>query len=182
MFKAISDHPDVRSGSRKQKIALEDAAEIGHEEMLLYVLNNAKQSNVHHGQTEDPSILGDALAIAARKGYISIIQHLLRVGAEAEARYTCLPVALHSAIVNGHNDAVKLLLNASAKVDVDTSSLKDALQVSPKLWGSHNFEILDLLLAKGSNPNLHFGGTAGSVILLDWIGVDLTPKSTPYSK
>jgi MFS family permease len=25
-------------------------------------------------------------------------------------------------------------------------------------------------------------GVAGSVILLDWIRVDLTPKSTPYSK
>lgn len=41
--------------------------------MLLYMLNDAKQYDVHHGQTEDPSILGGVLAIAARKGYMSII-------------------------------------------------------------------------------------------------------------
>ena len=35
-----------------------------------------------------------------------IIQHLLRAGAETEAWHTCLPVALHLAIVNSHKDAV----------------------------------------------------------------------------
>ena len=29
------------------------------------------------------------------------------------------------------------------------------------MWGPHNFEILDLLLVKGSDPSLYFGGTVG---------------------
>lgn len=57
------------------------------------------------------------LTIAAARGYTDCARHLLRQGAELDARVGGR-AALHEACAQGHSDCVRLLLTFGAKANV----------------------------------------------------------------
>ena len=109
-----------------------------------------------------------ALLFAAREGHLDCLRELLRAKANINNADPDGTTALVLALMNGHWDAAKLLIDAGADVNqwdlygqsplymaVDMKTLPAGARVElPGLDRSNGTDLIELLLAKGANPNL----------------------------
>jgi len=104
---------DLGVKNSKGMIPVEDAASLGHKEVVSAIIASEKQ--------KDPSLLnlGGAVNMAARQGYVEIAQLLGDAGAPLNARSSEGYTPLHWAVKNGHIAVVEYLL--SKKVDVNAT-------------------------------------------------------------
>jgi ankyrin repeat protein len=108
-----------------------------------------------------------ALMFAARDGFPDAVRALLEVGAEVDFADPDGSTPLLVALMNGHWDVAKLLIDAGADVNrwdwwgqsplfmaVDMNTLPAGSRIElPTMDYATGMDIINLLLAKGANPN-----------------------------
>ncbi len=108
-----------------------------------------------------------ALHFAAREGHVESVKALLEVGAEIDFTDPDGSTPLIVALMNGHWDTAKLLVEAGADVNhwdwwgqtplymaVDMNTLPTGARIElPTMDEATGLDIINLLLAKGANPN-----------------------------
>ena len=93
-----------------------------------------------------------ALHVAASKGYIGFVKHLIEQGCPVNAKNVANSTALHEAVRKGNTSCVSILLANGADPTITDSFGNTPLHiVMPK---SSRLEIFNLLLSKGTNPNI----------------------------
>jgi ankyrin repeat protein len=109
-----------------------------------------------------------ALMFAARDGFIAAVRALLEAGAEVDFADPDGSTPLLVALMNGHWDAAKLLIESGADVNrwdwwgqsplylaVDMNTLPTGSRIElPTMDQATGMDIINLLLAKGANPNV----------------------------
>ena len=91
------------------------------------------------------------LCLAAREGYSSIVEELLRVGADVNAVSAGYGTALQAASCNGHDLIVEILLKAGALVNLIGGEYGTALQAASFFSQDSTIK---LLLGAGADVNL----------------------------
>lgn len=119
------------------------ACDIGNLETVEFFVNNGANPKLKNK-------LGvNALMTAAMKGYLNIIQYLLKfidINDYDNLRMT----ALHYAVKGNKPEAVKLLLDNGANVNISDKDLQSPLMTSVFI---ESYEIASMLLEKGADPN-----------------------------
>lgn len=93
-----------------------------------------------------------ALHVAASKGYLGFVKHLIEQGCPVNAKNIANSTALHEAVRKGNTSCVSILLSNGADPTITDSFGNTPLHiVMPK---SSRLEIFNLLLSKGTNPNI----------------------------
>ena len=93
-----------------------------------------------------------ALHVAASKGYLGFVKHLIEQGCPVNAKNAANSTALHEAVRKGNTSCVSVLLSNGADTTITDSFGNSPLHiVMPK---SSRLEIFNLLLSRGTNPNI----------------------------
>jgi len=109
-----------------------------------------------------------ALMFAARDGHIACVRVLLELGAHVDFSDPDGSTPLIVALMNGHWDTAKLLIDSGADVNlwdwwgqsplymaVDMNTLPTGARIElPTMDYATGLDIINLLLAKGANPNV----------------------------
>jgi ankyrin repeat protein len=109
-----------------------------------------------------------AMLFAAREGHVHSLQALLAAGADINLADPDGTTPLIVALMNGHWDAAKLLIDSGADVNlwdwwgqsplymaVDMNTLPTSARVDlPTMDYARGIDVIQLLLAKGANPNV----------------------------
>ncbi|KAI9764645.1 MAG: hypothetical protein M1840_008142 [Geoglossum simile] len=101
------------------------------------------------------------LQAAAYKGSAKMVRHLLRRGAEVNAKGGDFETALQAACAKGTEDIVRVLLDHQANVNISGGKFASALQAAivSKAKG-----VVSLLLDRGADPNIEGGSCWSSLI------------------
>jgi serine/threonine-protein phosphatase 6 regulatory ankyrin repeat subunit B len=187
----------IRCQLHTRRSYLEIASELGYESIVKLLLPTTDvnytctQTNVLSKHYSSYSIV-----MAAMKGQTTIVDLLLRHGANKDARSESGCSSLMLASSYGHLDTVNLLLDRNVKVNVQNFLLNTALMYASR---KGHTEIVVSLLSNGSDPNItgQNGETAlmeasanghleiveillnenASIGIADWIGVTALIKA-----
>ncbi|KAL9052569.1 MAG: hypothetical protein Q9162_005317 [Coniocarpon cinnabarinum] len=166
LFNSDKHAPDVNAADGKGKTALHHAAELGHGDVVEFLLNQSAKTELRTKQTHYTP-----LHLAAEHGHADVIQTLLKHGAayQAESKYDGA-TALHKAAHRNHGRAIAVLIDAGADVN-----LRDAEGMTPLKWATQgkSLQAAHKLLEAGANldirikrgVNLENATAEGSTIL-----------------
>jgi|GEM_PF-3467656 TPR repeat protein len=101
------------------------------------------------------------LVHAAANGYIGMMRSALQHGVSVQEKEYDGTTALEAAAASGHTETVRLLLDASAKVNYRSDHHMETPLMLAALNGHH--EIVELLLERGADPKLV--GSYGNALL-----------------
>ena len=87
-----------------------------------------------------------ALCLAVEQGHTSMVEQLLKYGADVDARDRKFGSALFTAVYKGRADIVQVLLDNGANVGLDESLYKTS--------GDGNVTVIRMLLEKGADTNM----------------------------
>lgn len=146
---------------------------------------------LQHGQhqTHQPE-LSAALIIAADRGYLVVVQLLLRAGVNPNSRGGWCGSPLQAASYRGFGDVVKLLLQADIDIDATGGYYGSALGAA---IATHSEPLVQQLLDSGANANSHceydvpvllaavFQGSQRMVDMLITAGADIDAQSGGFS-
>ncbi len=172
------------TGIEVKNLALCTAAACGQEEIVKLLLSNGAQASVN-----SKNINGDMpLYLAAKGGYINLVQLLLKGGADVNGKNREGYTPLHIAAENGYEDIATLLIANGANVEVKDN------------WGERPFDlaarnghagIVKLLLDAGASLdnlkarydwtpliNAAWSGQKDLVELLIQKGIDVNQKTS----
>lgn len=116
---------------------------------LPVILEHLLQHDEH--QTHQ-SELSAALIIAADRGYLTVVQQLLRAGANPNSRGGWCGSPLQVASYRGFTDVVKVLLQADVDIDAMGGYYGSALNAA---IAAHSEPVVQQLLYSGANANSH---------------------------
>lgn len=116
---------------------------------LPVILKHLLQHGQH--QTHQPE-LSAALIIAADRGYLVVVQQLLRAGVNPNSRGGWCGSPLQAACYRGFADVVKLLLQADIDIDAIGGYYGSALGAA---IAAHSEPVVQQLLDSGANANSH---------------------------
>jgi ankyrin repeat protein len=162
-FNDLTMYDIARSQLDTTRSYLEITSELGYESLVKLLLTNTDvnytctQTNVLSKHYSSYSIV-----MAAKKGHTTIVDLLLRHGANKDARNESGCSSLMLASSYGHLDTVDLLLDRKVKVNVQNSRLSTALIYASE---KGHTEIVVSLLRNGSDPNIR--GQNGKTALIE---------------
>ncbi|KAM3504633.1 hypothetical protein MY10362_003451 [Beauveria mimosiformis] len=133
------DHPSPPQGSRLYYACLYGLLATARD-----LIGNGESVSTQCGQ------FGNALQVAAYKGYRDIIQLLLDKGADINAQGGRYGNALQAASHGGHRDTIQLLLEKGADINAPGGMYGHALQAASS---EGHQEIVQLLLDQGADIN-----------------------------
>jgi len=111
----------------------------GHTPLMYATINGkhrAFKALLTKGQADTSIANADGytvMHVAAEKGNMKIIQNLITSGVSAKDVHADGLAPLHRAVLGGHTDAVKALLNAEVPVDMATADGKTAMDLAETL-------------------------------------------------
>lgn len=108
-------------------------------------------TDIHLASAADPENRMTLLHQAARHGWLDVVQRLLALGADVNARNRWGLTPLHYAARFGHAGVAACLLDAGADVDARASGGQTPLDWAV-VFGRR--EVADLLLARGAEPSI----------------------------
>lgn len=146
---------------------------------------------VQHGQhqTHQPE-LSAALIIAADRGYLTVVQQLLRAGVDPNSRGGWCGSPLQAASYRGFADVVNLLLQADIDIDATGGYYGSALGAA---IAAHSEPVVQQLLDAGANANSYgvedgpvlraavLTGSQRMVEMLLTAGADINAQSPAFS-
>ncbi|KAK6633628.1 hypothetical protein RUM44_004235 [Polyplax serrata] len=137
---------DICSVDSVGRTTIHTLAGEGNATLLSLIISTYPETNLEledrHGQT--------ALNLAARHGYLDVVEVLLSAGAACNHSDCEGWTALRAAAWGGHTAVVELLLKNGADVDVADSDQRTALRAAA--WGGHE-DIVELLVTHNANVN-----------------------------
>lgn len=154
---------------------------------LPVILKHLLQHDQH--QTHQ-SELSAGLIIAADRGYLTVVQQLLRAGANPNSRGGWCGSPLQAASYRGFADVVKLLLQADIDIDAIGGYYGSALGAA---IAAHSELVVQQLLDSGANANSHgeedgpvlraavLKGSQRMVAMLLTAGADINAQSSKFS-
>lgn len=133
--------------------ALCQAAAAGSLETTQILYENRVETNFSSDE------VGEAVAAAAGRGHVLVVQYLLDRGADTGD--DCCQKALLQAADGGFLSTVQVLLTADVPANPRTKNTKDKREQKTCLWASvdrEHIEIVRLLLSRGADPNSQYAG------------------------
>jgi ankyrin repeat protein/Tfp pilus assembly protein PilF len=132
---------DPNTLNKSGSCALNLAAEYSSEKIVEMLLNNGGDINL-----KNPLNFNSLMHFAAQSGQIPTMKILITKGIDINAVNKDGSTPLMSAVLMNQNDAVKLLLNHNADLNISANNGVTAMAIAC----SHNTEAIDLLLNKGA--------------------------------
>ncbi|XP_014228837.1 uncharacterized protein LOC106653779 isoform X1 [Trichogramma pretiosum] len=151
-------------------------SELGMQSVLLLLNYGADVNARADARNEFRSVLHYAV-IGGDKAVINL---LLKQGARLnlEPEYT-KPRALDMAVLKGDPEIVKLLLDAGADVNTNSAIIGTPLHVACAESIPNRYEVLELLLERGADPNRVVASEAGGTLLrpalAEYVGANAQP-------
>ncbi|KAF5585744.1 ankyrin repeat [Fusarium pseudoanthophilum] len=146
-------------------LALREAAEEGHIEIVRFLLNERADSN---------KITGGALQAAANQGHLAVMELLIDNGADIDARDDRFGSALEAAAEGFNLTAMRMLLSrgANAVAGCPMSCLMAACKTHSQHDVTECTKVLKLLIDKGANINRKCTqhGSALNEAIRAWLG------------
>lgn len=137
---------DERSPSAHRQIKLILAIYYGQVNEMLDLIQQAE----FDVKSNDRSIGEMALFIAVEREYLQMVQGLLSVGVDVNAKDSVCQTALHRATRRANEEMMKLLLKNGAEVDAKDDDERTAWSANVRL---RNPRVLGILLQAGADPS-----------------------------
>ena len=120
---------------------------------FLYILPRRAEDRTRPANAAAKTKLGSTLLHdAALKGYVPIVELLLRKGADVNALNGSGGTPLHDAALGGHVEAASLLLGRGASINAQEVESGNTALANAASWGRLN--LVNLLLDKGADAKL----------------------------